>query len=91
MSDTYIDRLQEAWDNWDEEEKYSEVNKMYGIYNTIKKEFQFGIKEPSKSKAQKKLFEKIGKDAYKWRFEVREIKLSEVLERASEYADKINF
>lgn len=48
--------------------------KMYGIYNTMKKEFQFGIKEPSKSKAWKKLFDKIGNDARKWRFEVREIK-----------------
>lgn len=43
----------------------------YGIYNTMRKEFQFGINEPSKRKAIKKLFEKIGKDAYKWRFEVR--------------------
>lgn len=46
---------------------------MYGIYNTMKKEFQFGISEPTKKLAQKKLFEKIGKDAYKWRFEVRKI------------------
>lgn len=48
--------------------------KYYGIYNKSKKEFQFGIKEPSKNKARQKLFDKIGKDAYKWRFEVREIK-----------------
>lgn len=27
---------------------------MYGIWNTIKKEFQFGIKEPTKQKAQKR-------------------------------------
>lgn len=46
---------------------------MYGIYNTMKKEFQFGICEPSKNKASKKLFEKIGKGAYKWRFEVRKL------------------
>jgi hypothetical protein len=46
----------------------------YGIYNNIKKEFQFGICEPSKHKAWKALFNKIGKDAYKWRFEVRETK-----------------
>ena len=46
---------------------------MYGIYNTIKKKFQFDIYEPSKSKAVKKLFEKIGKDAYKWRFEARKL------------------
>lgn len=46
---------------------------MYGIYNTMKKEFQFGIKEDTKEKAQRKLFQKIGYDSYKWRFEVRRI------------------
>lgn len=46
---------------------------MYGIYNTVRKEFQFGIKEKTPKAAYKKLFNKIGKDAYKWRFEVREI------------------
>ena len=46
---------------------------MYGIWNAIKKEFQFGIKAETKGKARKKLFEKIGKDAYKWRFEVRRL------------------
>lgn len=50
------------------------MSKMYGIYNTRTKEFQFGIKEPSKNKARQKLFNKIGNDARKWRFEVREIK-----------------
>lgn len=50
------------------------MGKMYGIYNTRTKEFQFGIKEPSKNKARQKLFSKIGNDARKWRFEVREIK-----------------
>lgn len=47
---------------------------MFGIYNTLKKEFQFGICEPTERAAQRKLFKKIGKDAYKWRFEVRKIK-----------------
>lgn len=50
------------------------MSKIYGIYNTRTKSFQFGIKEPSKTKAFQKLFEKIGDDARKWRFEVREIK-----------------
>lgn len=50
------------------------MGRYYGIYNTRAKEFQFGIKEPSKTKAKQKLFDKIGYDAYKWRFEVREIK-----------------
>jgi hypothetical protein len=39
----------------------------------MKKEYQFGINEPSKSKALKSLFGKIGKDAYTWRFEVRRL------------------
>jgi len=50
---------------------------IYGIFNTMKKEWQFGIQENSVDKAYKKLFAKIGKDAYKWRFEVRKIKESE--------------
>ena len=40
----------------------------------MKKEFQFGIDEPTEKKAQQKLFKKIGYDSYKWRFEVKEIK-----------------
>lgn len=46
---------------------------MYGIWNCMKKEFQFGICEPSKTKACKKLLAKIGKDAYKYRFEVKKL------------------
>ena len=46
---------------------------MYGIWNDVKKEFQFGICEPTERKAIKKLFEKIGKDAYKWRFEAKKL------------------
>lgn len=49
-------------------------DKLYGIYNTVSKQFQFGIKEPSRTKATKALYDKIGKDAYKWRFEPRRIK-----------------
>ena len=47
--------------------------KQYGIYNTVKKEFQFGIKEPTKKQALNKLCEKIGNDARKWRFKVKEV------------------
>lgn len=46
-------------------------NGHFGIWNSSAKQWQFGIDEPSKSKAQKALFNKIGKDAYKWRFNVR--------------------
>lgn len=49
------------------------MDKRYGVWNTCKKEFQFGINEPSKTKAQQRLFEKIGKDAYKWRFVIKPI------------------
>lgn len=45
----------------------------WGIYNTMQKEFQFGIDEPSKRRASNKLFRKIGYDAYKWRFEARKL------------------
>jgi hypothetical protein len=48
--------------------------KLYGVYNTWKKEFQFpSIKEETPKKAYNKLFKIIGKDAYKWRFEIREL------------------
>jgi len=50
------------------------VEKIYGIYNRQRKEFQFGIKEPSKRKARQRLFDKIGNDARKWRFEVKQMK-----------------
>lgn len=46
---------------------------MYGIYNTMKKEFQFGIREETRQKAFDTLFKKIGYDSYKWRFQVRAI------------------
>jgi hypothetical protein len=46
----------------------------YGIYNSMKKEWQFpSIKEDTKELAQRKLFKKIGHDAKKWRFEVKAI------------------
>lgn len=45
----------------------------YGIYNIRAKKFQFGINEPSKRKARNKLFAKIGKDTYKWKFQVKRI------------------
>lgn len=47
----------------------------YGVYNTIKKEFQFGIDEATPKKASQKLFRMIGCDSFKWRFEIRKIKI----------------
>ena len=46
----------------------------WGIWNSIKKGFQFGISEDTPEKARKRLFQKIGKDAYKWRFEVKRMR-----------------
>lgn len=46
---------------------------MYGVYNTVSKEFQFGIRAETKEEAMTKLIAKVGKDAYKWRFEVKEL------------------
>lgn len=46
---------------------------MWGIYNHLAKQFQFGICEKSPYLAEKKLFKKIGNDARKWRFEARQM------------------
>ena len=45
----------------------------YGIWNRNKKQFQFGICEDTPMLAEARLFQKIGEDAKKWRFEVREV------------------
>ena len=45
----------------------------YGIYNKQKKEFQFGICEDTPMLAEARLFQKIGEDAKKWKFEVKEV------------------
>ncbi|MEK4632466.1 hypothetical protein ACTOTM_06790 [Bacillus subtilis] len=50
-----------------------ENNVLYGVYSTRSRKFCFGIEEPSKTKARKELFNRIGTDAYKWRFEIRKI------------------
>lgn len=43
----------------------------YGIWNCQSKEFQFGISEDTPMLAVARLFQKIGDDARKWRFEPR--------------------
>lgn len=43
----------------------------WGIWNYIKKEFQFGIREKSPMLAEEKLFKKIRYDAYRYRFRTR--------------------
>ena len=46
---------------------------MYGIWNSQKKEFIFGIQETSGDKAFKKLQDRIGNDARKWKFDPKAI------------------
>lgn len=43
----------------------------YGIYNTVAKKFQFGICEDTPMLAEARLFQLLGEDAKKWRFEAR--------------------
>ena len=45
----------------------------YGIYNTSAKQFQFGICEDTPMLAEARLFQKIGDDAHKWRFEAKRL------------------
>lgn len=45
----------------------------YGIWNTMQKSFQFGICEDTPMLAQARLFQVIGDDARKHRFEVRRL------------------
>ena len=47
--------------------------KKYGIYSTMTKQFVFGIAEDTPMLAEARLFQKIGDDARKWRFEAREL------------------
>lgn len=45
----------------------------YGIWNGLRKEFQFGIDEPTEVRAFRELHKKIGYDSYKWRFEAKQL------------------
>jgi len=45
----------------------------YGIWNTAKKCFQFGIAEDTPMLAEARLFYMIGDDARKWRFTAKAI------------------
>lgn len=60
--------------NYRNGEYYYGLNGMkYGIYNTVQKKFQFGISEDTPMLAEARLFQKIGQDARKWRFEARRL------------------
>lgn len=45
--------------------------KKYGIWNSVAKRFQFGICEDTPMLAVARLYQKLGDDAKKWRFEPR--------------------
>lgn len=45
--------------------------KKWGIWNTVKKEFQFGISEDTPMLAVARLYQKVGDDARRYRFEPR--------------------
>lgn len=49
--------------------------KTYGIFDRVKKEFCFGICEETPMLAEARLFQKIGDNARRYRYEVREVKL----------------
>ena len=50
---------------------YGVRGEQYGIWNTVKKCWQFGICEDTPMLAEARLFQKIGDDARKYRFEAR--------------------
>lgn len=50
---------------------YGVRGEQYGIWNTGKKCWQFSICEDTPMLAEARLFQKIGDDARKWRFEAR--------------------
>lgn len=45
----------------------------WGIWNSVAKCFQFGIAEETPMLAEARLFQKLGEDAKRWRFEVRQL------------------
>ena len=45
----------------------------YGIWNASRREWQFGICEDTPMLAEARLFQKIGNDAKKWRFEPKQL------------------
>lgn len=52
----------------------SPKTEMYGIWSSVSRQFVFGIQEPTKSKAIRKIIKKIGKDWLKYRFNVKAIR-----------------
>lgn len=65
-----------------QEYQHGKPNTKYGMYNTSAKCFQFGISEDTPMLAVARLYQKIGEDARKWRFEPRP--LPQVKEKTNE-------
>ncbi len=55
------------------ERMYGKDGEKYGIWNSESKTFVFGICEDTPMLAEARLFQKIGADARKWRFEARRL------------------
>lgn len=55
------------------EKMHGKPGAKYGIYNKQDKKFQFGICEDTPMLAEARLWQKIGDDARKWRFEVKRL------------------
>lgn len=61
----------------------------YMVYNSMQKEFQFpSICETTEKGANTLLFKKIGNDARKWRFEIKELSDEKALEIKTELKRK---
>lgn len=63
----------------------------YGIWNCVQRCWQFGICEDTPMLAEARLFQKIGDDARKWRFEARRLpakKDDSVKERTCPHEEK---
>lgn len=48
-----------------------QIGRTWGVWNDVTKEFQFGIAEKTPARANRLLWKKIGRDAFKWRFSIR--------------------
>lgn len=55
------------------EKMHGKPGAKYGIYNKQAKKFQFGICEDTPMLAEARLWQEIGDDARKWRFEVKRL------------------
>lgn len=53
----------------------------YGIWNSMKKCFQFNICEDTPMLARARLHQKIGNDAKKWRFETRPLPANYIIDK----------